>query len=357
MKLNDFNYHLPPSLIAQVPSPERERSRLMVLHRESRLIEHRQFPDIVGYLRKGDALVLNDSKVIPARLLGASPHEGEKGSKGEVLLLEEMAKNLWECLVKPGKQFLPGSEIFFSGHGLVGEVVADTPFGSKIIRFRLPGDRGKRRKSDLRDWLDEIGCVPLPPYIKRKKILPDDQQRYQTVYASKDGSVAAPTAGFHFTDRLLKDIRQKGIGTHFVTLHVGLGTFQPVRTQEVERHRMHAEWFSIEREAAEALNGVRRAGGRIVAVGTTAARALETAADWRGTIRPLTGKTGLFIYPGYTFKTLEKGALLTNFHLPRSTLLMLVCAFAGTDFILEAYQQAIQMGYRFYSYGDAMLIL
>jgi len=349
MKLSDFDYDLPSSLIAQVPSPERERSRLMVLHRETGLIEHRQFPDSTGYLQEGDALVLNDSKVIPARLLGASRRPGEKGARGEVLLLEEMATNVWECLVKPGKKFRPGSQIFFKGHNVVGEVMADVPSGSKIVRFR---DKG-----DVRDRLDEIGCVPLPPYIRRKKILPVDRERYQTVFATKEGSVAAPTAGFHFTDRLLKQMRRKGVRAYFVTLHVGLGTFQPVRTGQIERHTMHAEWFSIEKRTAQAVNRIRRGGGRIVAVGTTSARALEAAADERGMIRPLSGKTDLFIYPGYRFKVLEKGGLLTNFHLPRSTLLMLVCAFAGRDFVLEAYRDAIRMEYRFYSYGDAMLIL
>ncbi len=349
MELSDFDYDLPASLIAQVPSPERERSRLMVLHRASRLIEHRKFPDVLGYLRKGDALVLNDSRVIPARLLGASPRPGEKGARGEVLLLEEMTTNVWECLVKPGKKLRLGSQIFFRDHDVVGEIVADTPFQSKIVRFRSKGD--------VRARLDEIGCVPLPPYIRRKKILPMDRDRYQTVYASKEGSVAAPTAGFHFTERLLAKIRQKGVRIHFVTLHVGLGTFQPVRTRQIEQHRMHAEPFALDADTAQALNRATRAGGRIMAVGTTSARALEAAADEHGIFRPLHGKTALFIYPGYRFKVLEKEALLTNFHLPKSTLLMLVCALAGRDFVLEAYREAIRMKYRFYSYGDAMLIL
>ncbi len=349
MRLSDFDYDLPSSLIAQVPLPERDQSRLMVLHREAKVIEHRTFPDLVGYLQPGDALVLNNSKVIPARLLGAGRHRGEKGARGEVLLLEEMATNLWECLVKPGKKFRPGSQIFFRNHRLVGEVVADTPFGSKVVRFRCEGD--------VREVLNEIGAVPLPPYIRRKKSLPIDRERYQTVFASKEGSVAAPTAGFHFSDALLTEIRQKGVLITFITLHVGLGTFQPVRTQEIERHRMHAEWFSIDDETAQALNRISGGGNKTVAVGTTSARVLESAADENGTIRPLSGNTDLFIYPGYEFKILAKGALLTNFHLPKSTLLMLVCAFAGRDFILEAYREAVQKEYRFYSYGDAMLIL
>jgi len=349
MKLSDFDYHLPSSLIAQVPSREREQSRLMVLWRETQAIQHGHFPDIIGYLREGDALVLNDSKVIPARLLGASPRPDEKESGGEVLLLEELETNLWECLVKPGKKFRPGSQVFFGNHDVVGEVVSDTPFRGKIIRFRCNGD--------LRTHLDAIGCVPLPPYIKRKETLPFDRERYQTVYASRDGSVAGPTAGFHFTHGLLAQIRRKGVATCFLTLHVGLGSFRPVRTEEVERHKMHAERFSIDEETAQSLNRVREAGGKIVVVGTTSARALEATADKHGTIRPLTGKTDLFIYPGYKFKVLDRGALLTNFHLPKSTLLMLVCAFAGRDFVLEAYREAIRMEYRFYSYGDAMLIL
>jgi len=240
MKLDEFDYPLPSSLIAQVPLPERDQSRLMVLHRESHLIEHKKVLDLVAYLRKGDALVLNDSRVIPARLLRASPRKGEKGARGEVLLLEEMATNLWECLVKPAKKFRPGSQIFFRGHDLVGEVVADTPFQSKIVRFRCEGD--------LRRLLSTIGSVPLPPYIRRKKSLPVDWERYQTVFASKEGSVAAPTAGFHFTHRLLNRIREKGVLVNSVTLHVGLGTFQPVRTQQIEQHRMHAESFSIQKE-------------------------------------------------------------------------------------------------------------
>jgi S-adenosylmethionine:tRNA ribosyltransferase-isomerase len=349
MKLADFDYDLPASFIAQVPLPERDKSRLMVLHRQTQLIEHKTFPDILTSLRKGDALVLNDSKVIPARLLHASPRPDEKSARGEVLLLEEMASNVWECLVKPAKKFRPGAQIFFRDHKVVGEVVADTPFQSKIIRFRS--------KVDVKDLLPQIGSVPLPPYIRRTTSLPSDRERYQTVYAARDGSVAAPTAGFHFTDDLLDEIRRKGVLVCFVTLHVGLGTFQPVRTTTVERHKMHAEWFSIGDETAQVLNSTRQAGGRIVAVGTTSARVLETAAADDGTISPLVGKTDLFIYPGYRFKSLADGALLTNFHLPRSTLLMLVCAFAGKDFILQAYREAVKMEYRFYSYGDAMLIL
>lgn len=376
MNLIDFDYDLPARLIAQVPPPEREGARLMVLHRTSQLIEHKRVPDVVGYLRKGDALVLNDSKVIPARLLGASPRPWprpsgtdqtnsnrkaglaprraatsleESGSEGEVLLLEERATNLWECLVRPGKKFRLGAQIFFKDHDLVGEVVGETPFRGRIVRFQCEGN--------VRDRLDEIGCVPLPPYIRRKEVLPVDRDRYQTVYASKEGSVAAPTAGFHLTERLLTEIRRKGVAVCFVTLHVGLGTFQPVRAHQIERHRMHAEWFSIDAKAAGMVNRTERGTGRLVAVGTTSARALEAAADEDGPIRPLRGKTELFIYPGYKFKVLGNGALLTNFHLPRSTLLMLVCAFAGRDFILKAYREAIQMEYRFYSYGDAMLIL
>ncbi len=349
MKAGEFDYDLPDSLIAQMPASKRDRSRLMVLHRQGRRIEHRRFPDLIGYLRKGDALVLNDSRVIPARLRGASPRPGDRNARGEVLLLEETDPNRWECLLKPARRFRPGSRIFFRNHDLVGEVIADTPFQSKIVRFRC--------EADVRDLLPKIGEVPLPPYIKRKRSLPADRQRYQTVFASKDGSVAAPTAGLHFTDELLGEIRQKGVEVLFITLHVGLGTFQPVRVHELEQHKMHAEWFSLGKETAQALNGTRRRGGRIVAVGTTSARVLEAAAGEDGTIRQTKGKTDLFIYPGYEFKLLGEGALLTNFHLPKSTLLMLVCAFAGKDFVLKAYHEAIRMKYRFYSYGDAMLIL
>jgi S-adenosylmethionine:tRNA ribosyltransferase-isomerase len=349
MRRSEFDYDLPNSLIAQAPAPERDQSRLMVLHRQGRRIEHRAFRDIVGYLQKGDVLVLNDSKVIPARLVGASPRRGDRNARGEVLLLEETAANLWECLVKPARKFRPGSRVFFGDHDLVAEVVADTPFQSKVVRFRC--------ETDVRELLPRIGAVPLPPYIKRKKSLPMDRERYQTVFATKDGSVAAPTAGLHFTDRVLGEIRSNGIEVRFVTLHVGLGTFQPVKVHEIEQHRMHSEWFSISRVTAQAVNHARRSGRRIVAVGTTTARVLEAAAEEDGTIHARSGKTDLFIYPGYKFKVLGDGALLTNFHLPRSTLLMLVCAFAGRDFALGAYREAIRREYRFYSYGDAMLIL
>ena len=349
MKLSDFDYDLPPSRIAQVPLPERDQSRLMVLHRDAKRIEHRRVPDLLDYLKEGDALALNDSRVIPARLPGASPNPDTKGARGEVLLLEELSPNLWECLLRPAKKFRPGSRVFFRRNKLVGEVVADTLFQSKLVRFRCDGD--------VKDLLEKIGCVPLPPYIKRTKTLPLDRERYQTVYASREGSVAAPTAGFHFTDNLLKEIREKGVVVASLTLHIGLGTFRPVRTREIEDHRMHAEWFSIGRKTAQTLNRIRRQGGNLVAVGTTSARVLEAVAGPRGAIRPLRGKTDLFIYPGYRFRVLSRGALLTNFHLPRSTLLMLVCALAGREFVLEAYREAVCEGYRFYSYGDAMLIL
>lgn len=349
MRLSDFDYELPPSLIAQVPLPERSQSRLMVLHRESGSIEHKSFSQLLEYLRKGDALVLNDSKVIPARLLGASPQRDTKDARGEVLLLEEKAANLWECLVKPARKFRPGARVFFKGHDLRAEVLADTPFQSKIVRFRCD--------EDVRELLETVGSVPLPPYIKRTSSLPIDRERYQTVFASKDGSVAAPTAGLHFTHQILDSARGKGVVVCRVTLHVGLGTFQPVREHEIEHHNVHAEQFSIDESAAQALNRVRSSGDKIAAVGTTSARVLETAADADGIIHPMTGRTDLFIHPGYRFKVLTDGALLTNFHLPKSTLLMLVCAFAGRESILRAYREAVEAGYRFYSYGDAMLIL
>ena len=349
MRLTDFDYELPASLIAQIPLSRRDQSRLMVLPRESGRIEHRSFPQLLEYLQEGDALVLNDSKVIPARLLGASPQRHTKGARGEVLLLEEKARNLWECLVKPSKKFGPGAQVFFKGHDLKAEVLADTPFKSKIVRFRCD--------EDVRELLETVGSVPLPPYIKRTSSLPIDRQRYQTVFASKEGSVAAPTAGLHFTHQILDAARGKGVGVCRVTLHVGLGTFQPVRAHEIEHHNVHAERFSIEESTAQALNRVRSSGGKILAVGTTSARVLETAADADGSIHPMTGRTDLFIHPGYRFKVLADGALLTNFHLPKSTLLMLVCAFAGRERVLQAYREAVEAGYRFYSYGDAMLIL
>lgn len=336
-------------MIAQIPLPERDQSRLMVLHRESGRIEHRRFPDLLEYLQKGDALVLNDSKVIPARIHGASPQPDVSNARGEILLLEEKTTNLWECLAKPSRKFRPGTRVFFKSHGLKAEILADTPFQSKIVRFHCEGD--------VRELLVTVGSVPLPPYIKRKSRLALDRERYQTVFASRDGSVAAPTAGLHFSRQILDAARRKGVAVCQVTLHVGLGTFQPVRVHEIEHHKVHAEKFFIEERAAETLNRVRMSRGRIVAVGTTAARVLETAADADGTIPPMSGKTALFIHPGYRFKVLDDGALLTNFHLPKSTLLMLVCAFAGSEVVLRAYREAAKARYRFYSYGDAMLIL
>ncbi|MCL4459020.1 MAG: tRNA preQ1(34) S-adenosylmethionine ribosyltransferase-isomerase QueA [Chloroflexi bacterium] len=350
MKTSDFDYYLPPDRIAQTPVEPRHASRLMVLHRQSQTIERRFFSDIADYLRPGDVLVCNESRVIPARLYG---RKDRTGGQVEVLLIAKRGENIWEALVKPGRRVRPGVTLVFtpsdSGQPravepLTGEVLEQTEGGGRLIRFS--------GVSDVEAALDALGTVPLPPYIHTPVL---DIERYQTVYARVKGSVAAPTAGLHFTPRLITQLQKKGITFVFVTLHIGLDTFRPVREEELSQHRMHAEFCQVALEATREINRARERGGRIVAVGTTAARVLETAVDKGGIIQPFTGWTDIFIYPGYSFKAID--ALLTNFHLPRSTLLMLVSAFAGKGFIDRAYAEAIAKGYRFYSFGDAMLIL
>ncbi|MCL6479402.1 MAG: tRNA preQ1(34) S-adenosylmethionine ribosyltransferase-isomerase QueA [Peptococcaceae bacterium] len=342
MKVSDFDYSLPDQLIAQDPPLHRDESRLMVVRRDSDTLEHRRFKDILEYFHPGDVLVLNDTKVIPARLFGA--REGS-GGQVEVLLLREKEECLWEVLVRPGRRVRPGTALIFGEGLLKGKVLEDTGEGGRLVRFEST--------VPFKEALDRIGKMPLPPYIKK---YPADPQRYQTVYARSEGSVAAPTAGLHFTGELLDKIRDAGVRVVTVLLHVGLGTFRPVKVQDVEEHHMHAEYYEISRETAEVLNtAAQNRSGRIIAVGTTTVRCLEAGSDKAGQVRPGCGYTDLFIYPGYKFKVI--GGLVTNFHLPRSTLIMMVSAFAGRDKILRAYRQAVEERYRFFSFGDAMLIL
>jgi len=341
VNVSDFDYELPESAIAQAPVEPRDASRLLVLHRGRGTLEHRTFRDLPEYLRPGDVLVINDSRVIPARLFGEK--EGTGGSV-ELLLLERRGLDTWEALVRPGRRVRPGARLVFGGGLLRAEVKDVTPAGGRIVSFFYEGV--------FEDLLRRLGEMPLPPYIKERL---DDPERYQTVYAREEGSKAAPTAGLHFTPELLETIRSQGIVIAPLTLHVALGTFRPVSTETVEAHTMHAEFYRLPEATADAVNRARARGGRVVAVGTTAVRTLESAAGEDGRVRAGEGWTDIFIYPGYRFRVVD--ALVTNFHLPRSTLLMLVCAFAGRERVLSAYKTAVEAGYRFYSFGDAMLIL
>lgn len=340
MNLHDFYYELPEELIAQDPLEERSSSRLMVLDRESKSIEHKIFKDITGLLRPGDCLVLNNTRVIPARLFGTK--EGMT-SEVEVLLLKRTEKDIWECLVRPGKKCRPGALLSFGDGLLKGEILDIGDDGNRHIKFTYEGI--------FEEILDKLGQMPLPPYIKHKL---KDKNRYQTVYAKYDGSAAAPTAGLHFTPELLKEIEEKGVNLAYVTLHVGLGTFRPVKVENILDHHMHSEFYQITKEAADTINETKRRGGRVICVGTTSCRTIESAADETGHLEESSGWTDIFIYPGYKFKVLD--ALITNFHLPESTLLMLVSALAGREFILDAYKCAVEEKYRFFSFGDAMLI-
>ncbi|HUX08792.1 MAG TPA: tRNA preQ1(34) S-adenosylmethionine ribosyltransferase-isomerase QueA [Acidobacteriota bacterium] len=341
MRLSDFDYHLQQERIAQHPVEPRDSSRLMLVSRDGRF-EHRRFHDFPSFLNPGDVLVLNDTRVIPARLIG----HRSSGAKIEVLLVHPLSENIWRCMVNPGRKVRPGDTIVFSDE-LSGEVVKRTEGGTRAIRFIHEGE--------LEELLQHTGQTPLPPYIRRKEPEEGDRERYQTVYAEKAGAVAAPTAGLHFTEEVLGRIRSHGIDIARLTLHVGPGTFQPVKVDEIDKHRMDSEWYEVSDEAAMMINAARSAGGRIIAVGTTAVRTLETVWDNNtGSVGHGTGWTNLFIRPGYKFRAVD--ALLTNFHLPRSTLLMLVCAFAGRETILSAYEEAKREGYRFYSYGDCMFI-
>ena len=340
MDVKDFYFDLPQELIAQDPLEDRSSSRLLVLDKETGAVEHRVFRDIVSYLRKGDCLVINDTKVIPARLYGVK--EGTQ-AKIEVLLLKRRADDVWEVLVKPGRKARPGAVIQF-GEGLfTGKVIDVVEEGNRLIQFSYQGI--------FEEILDQLGQMPLPPYITHQL---KDKNRYQTVYAKHEGSAAAPTAGLHFTEELLKQIEEKGVKIAHVTLHVGLGTFRPVKVDNVQDHHMHSEFYIVEEEEAKKINDTKKAGGRVICVGTTSCRTLESAAGEDGVLKAGSGWTDIFIYPGYRFKILD--ALITNFHLPESTLVMLVSALAGREHVLAAYEEAIRERYRFFSFGDAMFI-
>ena len=341
MKLSDFYYELPPELVAQEPTAQRSGSRLLVLDRGSGNIEHRIFSDLGEYLHEGECLVLNDTRVIPARLLGARE---DTGGRIEFVLLRSIREDTWEVILKPGKRARPGTRFVFGGGELKAEVVDVVEGGNRIVRFEYNGI--------FIEVLDKIGIIPLPPYITRKL---EDPERYQTVYSRHKGSAAAPTAGLHFTEAMLENLARRGIRLAYLTLHVGLGTFRPVKTVNVEEHVMHEEYYALSAETAGIINDTRAKGGRVAAVGTTSCRVLETAGSDTGNVKPGEGMTGIFIYPGYHFKVTD--ALITNFHLPESTLIMLVSAFAGRENIMGAYREAIEKRYRFFSFGDAMLII
>ena len=340
MTLQDFDYDLPEELIAQDPLEDRSSSRLMILDKTSGETREAVFRDIVNELNPGDCLVINDTKVIPARLFG---ERKETGGHVEVLLLKREADNVWECLVRPGKKCRPGGRIVFGGGKLEAEILSVEEDGNRKIRFLYEGI--------FEEILDELGQMPLPPYITHEL---KDKNRYQTVYAKYDGSAAAPTAGLHFTQELLQEIRDKGVDIVSITLHVGLGTFRPVKTENILEHHMHSEYYMVTPEAAGRINHARETGGRVIAVGTTSCRTLESAADEAGRIHEGSGWTDIFIYPGYRFKIVD--ALITNFHLPKSTLVMLVSALAGREHILNAYRKAVAERFRFFSFGDAMFI-
>ena len=340
MKTQDFYYDLPKELIAQDPLSDRSSSRLLVMNKETGEISHHVFREITNFLHPGDCLVLNDTKVIPARLIGEK--EGT-GAKVEVLLLKRMENNIWETLVKPGKKMKVGAKVSFGGGLLKGEVVGIVEEGNRLIRFTFDGI--------FEEILDELGQMPLPPYITHQL---EDKNRYQTVYAAHAGSAAAPTAGLHFTPELLDEIEKKGIDIAKVTLHVGLGTFRPVKVEDVMEHHMHSEFYQVTKEAAEKINKAKQGGGRVICVGTTSCRTIESAADENGHLSEKSGWTEIFIYPGYHFKVLD--CLITNFHLPESTLVMLVSALAGREHVLAAYEKAVEEKYRFFSFGDAMFL-
>lgn len=340
MKTSDFYFDLPQELIAQDPLEDRSSSRLLVLNKDTGAIEHHIFKEITDYLNPGDCLVINDTKVIPARLYG---NKIGTDAKIELLLLKRKENDIWETLVKPGKKAKPGSKISFGGGLLTGEVLDVVEEGNRLIRFTYNGI--------FEEILDVLGQMPLPPYITHQL---KDKNRYQTVYAKHDGSAAAPTAGLHFTPELLAILKEKGVKIAHVTLHVGLGTFRPVKVEDVTQHHMHSEFYSIEESQAKLINDTKAAGGRIISVGTTSCRTLESASSENGIVKAGSGWTDIFIYPGYRFKVLD--CLITNFHLPESTLLMLVSALAGKEHILNAYETAVQERYRFFSFGDAMLI-
>ena len=340
MDVKDFDYDLPEELIAQDPLEDRSSSRLMVLDKKTGEVSHHIFKEIIKYLRPGDCLVLNNTKVIPARLYGVK--EGTM-AKIEILLLKRKQNDVWETLVKPGKKAKPGTKIIFGDGILTGEVIDVVDDGNRLIQFSYDGI--------FEEILDKLGQMPLPPYITHQL---KDKNRYQTVYAKYDGSAAAPTAGLHFTKELLNEVKEKGVDIAEITLHVGLGTFRPVKVDNVLDHHMHSEFYMVSQEAADKINNAKKNGGRIISVGTTSTRTLESAADENGMLHECSGWTDIFIYPGYKFKVID--CLITNFHLPQSTLVMLVSALAGREHILSAYKKAVEEKYRFFSFGDAMFI-
>ena len=336
MKKSDFWFDLPEELIAQTPLDKRDESRLLVVDKKTGALEHKSFRDLPSLLRKGDCLVLNDSRVLPARLLGSR----ESGGAVEILLLKDLGENRWECLSRPGRKTRPGTKLIFGNGELKAEVKEVTEGGNRIVEFYYEGI--------FLEVLERLGKMPLPPYIHEEL---KDSERYQTVYSKELGSAAAPTAGLHFTNELLDEIRAKGVKTGFVTLHVGLGTFRPVKEENIEDHDMHSEFCMIPRETADIVNETKKNGGRIISVGTTSCRTLESSAEEDGTLKASSGWTDIFIYPGYRFKCID--ALITNFHLPESTLIMLVSALAGRENVLNAYKAAVENRYRFFSFGDA----
>ena len=339
MKTSDFNYELPEELIAQTPLARRDSSRLLTLDSSTGEIRHRHFFDLLEYLEAGDCLVLNDSRVLPARLIGHRP----SGGACEVLLLVDRGDNCWECLVRPGRKLKPGAEVIFGEGQLKAKIREELEDGKRLVEFFYQGI--------FLEVLEQLGKMPLPPYIKEEL---QDQERYQTVYSKVTGSAAAPTAGLHFTKELLEKVREIGVKVCYVTLHVGLGTFRPVKAEDIQDHEMHSEFCMIPEETAQIINQTKKNGGRVICVGTTSCRTIESFADSDGTMRACSGWTNIFIYPGYRFKVLD--ALVTNFHLPQSTLVMLVSALAGRETVLAAYEEAVRERYRFFSFGDAMFI-
>lgn len=339
MKVEEFNYELPKELIAQTPYDKRDEARLMVLDRENKTIEHKVFKDVLEYLNPGDCLVINDTKVIPARIYGKK----DTGANVEFLLLKNLENDEWEAMVRPGNKLKVGSKVEFGEGILKAEILEVMPGGNRKVKFEYDGI--------FNEILDQIGLMPLPPYITETL---KDKNKYQTVYAKYEGSSAAPTAGLHFTEELLQKIKEKGVEIAKVTLHVGIGTFRPVKVENVEEHEMHSEHFYIKAEEAEKINKAKKNGNKIIAVGTTSCRVLESVADENGFVKEIEGDTSIFIYPGYKFKCIDN--LITNFHLPESTLIMLVSSLAGKDFIMQAYNEAVKEKYKFFSFGDAMII-
>lgn len=340
MKVSDFNYNLPEELIAQTPLEIRDESRLMVLDKEKNVIEHKKFKDILEYLQPGDCLVRNNTKVLPARLYGLKE---ETGANIEFLLLNRIENDIWEVMVRPGRKLKTGTRVIFGEGLLKAEILDYLEDGSRKVRFEYKGI--------FNEILDQIGLMPLPPYIKERL---KEKNRYQTIYAKHEGSAAAPTAGLHFTDELIEEIQAKGVKIANVTLHVGIGTFRPVKVETIQEHNMHSEQYYIKNEDAEIINFTKKNGGKIISVGTTSTRVLESVADSNGLVKEAEGDTNIFIYPGYKFKCVD--SLITNFHLPESTLIMLVSALAGKEFVLDAYKKAVEEKYRFFSFGDAMFI-